>query len=64
MRTCPNNLESNSKMNNILSDYETFKATMNKDEIMEWFQKRLNRAPEPFDVYQVWVDGSPMGRQP
>ncbi len=44
-----------SKLNNmnILSDYETFKATMTKDEIMAWFQKRLNRAPEPYDIYQV-----------
>ena len=43
-------------MNNILSDYETFKATMNKDEILAWFHKRLNRTPEHFDVYQVKDD--------
>jgi hypothetical protein len=41
-----------SKMN-IFSDYETFKATMSKEEIMGWFQKRLNRSPEAYDVYQV-----------
>jgi hypothetical protein len=38
---------------NIFSDYETFKATMSKEEILAWFQKRLNRSPEAYDVYQV-----------
>jgi hypothetical protein len=38
---------------NIFTDYETFKASMTKEEVLLWFQKRLNRTPEAFDVYQV-----------
>jgi hypothetical protein len=34
-------------------DYETFKATMSKEEILIWFHKRLSRAPEPADLFQV-----------
>jgi hypothetical protein len=37
----------------IFADYESFKSTMTKEEVLLWFQKRLNRAPEAFDVYQV-----------
>lgn len=34
-------------------DFESFTATMTRDEIFEWFQKRLNRPPEAFDIYKV-----------
>lgn len=40
-------------MTSVLSDYESFKATMTKEEIILWFQKRLNKMPEPYDIYQV-----------
>ena len=29
---------------------------MQREEVFDWFQKRLNRPPEAFDVYKVWVD--------
>jgi hypothetical protein len=40
----------------VLTDYESFKTTMTKEEIFHWFQKRLNRQPEAFDIYQVAKD--------
>ncbi|KAJ3251550.1 hypothetical protein HK103_002266 [Boothiomyces macroporosus] len=46
---------------NIFTDYETFKTTMSKEEIYLWFQKRLNRTPEAFDVYQVAKDFYQLG---
>jgi hypothetical protein len=44
-----------------LNDYETFKVTMNKEEINAWFVKKLNRPPEPWDFYNVCY--SKQGRQ-
>ncbi|KAJ8322794.1 hypothetical protein QVD99_007515 [Batrachochytrium dendrobatidis] len=43
------------------TDYENFKPTMTKDEVLEWFQRRLNRPPEVFDVYQVAKDFYQLG---
>ncbi|KAJ3320929.1 hypothetical protein HDV06_004707 [Boothiomyces sp. JEL0866] len=34
---------------------------MSKEEIYLWFQKRLNRTPEAFDVYQVAKDFYQLG---
>ncbi|KAI8804869.1 hypothetical protein BJ742DRAFT_822716 [Cladochytrium replicatum] len=33
--------------------YESFRPNMNREEVLEWFQRRLNRPPEAYDVYKV-----------
>ncbi|KAI8827636.1 hypothetical protein BJ741DRAFT_22043 [Chytriomyces cf. hyalinus JEL632] len=35
------------------TDYESFKPSMQRDEVMDWFQRKLNRAPEAADIYKV-----------
>ncbi|KAI8612361.1 hypothetical protein BC830DRAFT_1137019 [Chytriomyces sp. MP71] len=35
------------------SDYETFRPNMGRDEVLDWFQRKLNRVPEAADVYKV-----------
>ena len=34
-------------------EFETLLPGMTEDDVMDWFQKRLNRAPEALDVYKV-----------
>ncbi|KAI8899895.1 hypothetical protein BC833DRAFT_584007 [Globomyces pollinis-pini] len=46
---------------NIFNDYESFKPTMSKEEIFAWFQRRLNRVPEAYDIYQVAKDFYQLG---
>ena len=38
---------------NEFDEYETLQPDMTEDDVMEWFQKRLNRMPEALDVYKV-----------
>lgn len=34
-------------------NYESFRPAMTKEEVMDWFVKKLGRAPEQTDVYKV-----------
>nr|KAJ3421100.1 hypothetical protein HK105_004485 [Polyrhizophydium stewartii] len=40
---------------NDFSDYESFRPNMTREEVLVWFQRRLNRPPEAFDIYQKCV---------
>ena len=33
--------------------FETFRPDMQHDQVISWFQTRLNRLPEAYDIYQV-----------
>eukprot|EP00842_Homolaphlyctis_polyrhiza_P006368 jgi/Hompol1/6732/HPOL_003599-RA len=48
-------------MMNDFADYETFKPTMTREEVFMWFQRRLNRPAEAYDVYQVAKDFYQLG---
>ncbi|KAL2911643.1 hypothetical protein HK105_208907 [Polyrhizophydium stewartii] len=43
---------------NDFSDYESFRPNMTREEVLVWFQRRLNRPPEAFDIYQVTLPGA------
>ena len=30
-------------------------VNMTREEVFNWFQQRLNRAPEPYDIYAVYI---------
>jgi tetratricopeptide (TPR) repeat protein len=42
-------------------NYETFRANMTTEEILDWFQRSLNRYPEPADIYKVAKDFFQLG---
>jgi hypothetical protein len=42
-------------------NYETFRANMTSEEILDWFQRSLNRYPEPADIYKVAKDFFQLG---
>ncbi|KAJ3071019.1 hypothetical protein HDU99_002525 [Rhizoclosmatium hyalinum] len=35
------------------TDYESFRPSMQREEVFEWFQRKLNRPAEAFDLYKV-----------
>ncbi|KAI8917927.1 hypothetical protein BC831DRAFT_484422 [Entophlyctis helioformis] len=46
---------------NDFADYESFKPTMSREEVLMWFQRRLNRPAEAYDIYQVAKDFYQLG---